>query len=71
MVGINNLKSEIIAKILDRRLSNMDLKLITKPKNANGTCRCGKIILDGEPVGSCGHDSLGRPKVICLNCRNA
>ena len=52
-------------------MKRVKMKLITKPKNANGTCKCGKIILDGEPVGSCGRDSLGRPKVICLDCRNA
>jgi len=51
-------------------MKRVKMKLITKPKNANGTCRCGKIILDGEMVGRLKNDSLGRPKVCCLDCRN-
>lgn len=46
------------------------MKVITKPNNANCKCRCGKTLMGGEPVGACGHDKLGRPSVICLNCRN-
>ena len=51
-------------------MKRVKMKLITKPKNANGTCSCGKIILDGEMVGRLKNDSLGRPKVCCLDCRN-
>lgn len=52
------------------KMKRFSMPVMVKPKNANSKCKCGKIILDGEPVGSIGRDSLGRPKVICLNCRN-
>ena len=45
------------------------MKVITKPKNSNSTCKCGCILMPGQTVGACGHDALGRPNVICLNCR--
>ena len=47
------------------------IKLISKPIDSNSKCKCDKIILPGETVGSVGRDSLGRAKVICLDCRNA
>ena len=49
------------------------MKVIKKPKDSNSKCKCGKILLDGRPaedVGLVGRDSLGRSKVICLDCRN-
>ncbi len=45
------------------------MKIITKPKNSNCTCKCGRILTGGQQVGSCGNDKLGRPNVICLECR--
>ena len=46
------------------------MKVISKPKDSNSTCKCKKILLSGESVGLVGRDSLGRSKVICLDCRN-
>lgn len=45
------------------------MKVITKPKNSNSNCKCGRILMPGQTVGACGHDTLGRPNVICLDCR--
>jgi hypothetical protein len=50
-------------------MSHIEIK--NKPSDANSSCKCGKILMDKEPVGVLRErDSLGRSKVICLDCRN-
>ena len=50
-------------------MSHIEIKI--KPSNANSSCKCGKILMDKEPVGVLRErDSLGRSKAICTDCRN-
>ena len=51
-------------------MKRVRMEVITKPVNSNSTCKCGKILCGGEPVGRLKNDGLGRPKVCCLDCRN-
>ena len=42
------------------------------PKDANKTCKCGKILMSGMTVGILAkRDDLGRSKVVCLACKDA
>ena len=53
-------------------MKRVKMKVITKPVNSKSNCiNCGEILTGGVPVGDLRkRDDFGRPKVICLDCRN-
>jgi len=59
----------IVNNLEHLKMSHIEIK--TKPKDANSSCKCGKILMNDEPVGVLRkRDSLGRSIAICTDCRN-